>query len=82
MSELTPPHPVLEEYYPGAADRHSFVACLFDGAARTTTASAGCWTWARACCTAVRLLAARASAGDEAPRRRDRHRGRGQAGRR
>jgi demethylmenaquinone methyltransferase/2-methoxy-6-polyprenyl-1,4-benzoquinol methylase len=34
MTELTPPHPVLEEYYRVPADRHSFVDDLFDGAAR------------------------------------------------
>jgi demethylmenaquinone methyltransferase/2-methoxy-6-polyprenyl-1,4-benzoquinol methylase len=34
MTESTPPHPVLEEYYPVAADRQSFVGELFDGAAR------------------------------------------------
>jgi demethylmenaquinone methyltransferase/2-methoxy-6-polyprenyl-1,4-benzoquinol methylase len=34
MTESTPPHPVLEEYYPTAADRESFVGGLFDGAAR------------------------------------------------
>ncbi len=34
MTELTPPHPVLEEYYRVPADRHSFVGDLFDGAAR------------------------------------------------
>ncbi|HEY7648457.1 MAG TPA: class I SAM-dependent methyltransferase [Methylomirabilota bacterium] len=34
MTESTPPHPVLEEYYATAADRESFVGALFDGAAR------------------------------------------------
>ena len=34
MSESTPPHPVLEEYYRVATERHSFVGELFDGAAR------------------------------------------------
>ena len=34
MAESTPPHPVLEAYYPVAADRQSFVGELFDGAAR------------------------------------------------
>jgi demethylmenaquinone methyltransferase / 2-methoxy-6-polyprenyl-1,4-benzoquinol methylase len=34
VSESTPPHPVLEEYYRVAAERHSFVGELFDGAAR------------------------------------------------
>lgn len=34
MTESTPPHPVLEEYYSTAADRQSFVGALFDGAAR------------------------------------------------
>lgn len=34
MSESTPPHPVLDEYYSTAADRASFVRDLFDGAAR------------------------------------------------
>jgi demethylmenaquinone methyltransferase/2-methoxy-6-polyprenyl-1,4-benzoquinol methylase len=34
MTESTPPHPVLEEYYSTAADRESFVGALFDGAAR------------------------------------------------
>lgn len=34
MTESTPPHPVLEAYYPTAADRESFVGGLFDGAAR------------------------------------------------
>ena len=33
MTESTPPHPVLEEYYSTAADRQSFVGELFDGAA-------------------------------------------------
>ena len=33
MTESTPPHPVLEEYYSNAADRQAFVAGLFDGAA-------------------------------------------------
>src|SRR2546428_7540729 len=37
MTEATPPHPVLEAYYPVAADRQSFVGELFDGAARTST---------------------------------------------
>jgi demethylmenaquinone methyltransferase / 2-methoxy-6-polyprenyl-1,4-benzoquinol methylase len=34
VTESTPPHPVLEEYYPTAADRQSFVGGLFDGAAQ------------------------------------------------
>ena len=34
MTESTPPHPVLEKYYPSDADRQSFVGALFDGAAR------------------------------------------------
>ena len=34
MTESTPPHPVLEEYYQVADDRQSFVGELFDGAAR------------------------------------------------
>jgi len=34
MTEPTPPHPVLDEYYPSDADRQSFVGTLFDGAAR------------------------------------------------
>jgi demethylmenaquinone methyltransferase/2-methoxy-6-polyprenyl-1,4-benzoquinol methylase len=34
MSESTPPHPVLEEYYPVQTDRQTFVDDLFDGAAR------------------------------------------------
>jgi demethylmenaquinone methyltransferase/2-methoxy-6-polyprenyl-1,4-benzoquinol methylase len=34
MTRSTPPHPVLDKYYGGAADRQSFVAALFDGAAR------------------------------------------------
>src|SRR5262245_57959998 len=34
MAESTPPHPVLEKYYPVASDRQSFVGELFDGAAR------------------------------------------------
>jgi demethylmenaquinone methyltransferase / 2-methoxy-6-polyprenyl-1,4-benzoquinol methylase len=33
MTESTPPHPVLEQYYSTAADRQSFVGALFDGAA-------------------------------------------------
>jgi len=33
MTESTPPHPVLEEYYSTAANRQSFVGELFDGAA-------------------------------------------------
>jgi len=31
---VTPPHPVLEQYYARADDRQSFVGALFDGAAR------------------------------------------------
>ena len=34
MTGSTPPHPVLEKYYPSDADRQSFVGALFDGAAR------------------------------------------------
>ena len=34
MSPPTPPHPVLDKYYPSDADRQSFVGALFDGAAR------------------------------------------------
>ena len=34
MTGSTPPHPVLEKYYPSDADRQSFVGTLFDGAAR------------------------------------------------
>jgi demethylmenaquinone methyltransferase/2-methoxy-6-polyprenyl-1,4-benzoquinol methylase len=34
MSESTPPHPVLEEWYPVQTDRQNFVDELFDGAAR------------------------------------------------
>jgi demethylmenaquinone methyltransferase/2-methoxy-6-polyprenyl-1,4-benzoquinol methylase len=34
MTQSTPPHPVLEKYYPGDADRQPFVGALFDGAAR------------------------------------------------
>ena len=34
MTQSTPPHPVLEKYYPSAADRQAFVGALFDGAAR------------------------------------------------
>lgn len=34
MTQSTPPHPVLDRYYGSAADRQSFVAALFDGAAR------------------------------------------------
>jgi demethylmenaquinone methyltransferase / 2-methoxy-6-polyprenyl-1,4-benzoquinol methylase len=34
MTASTPPHPVLEKYYPSEADRQSFVDALFDGAAR------------------------------------------------
>jgi demethylmenaquinone methyltransferase / 2-methoxy-6-polyprenyl-1,4-benzoquinol methylase len=34
MSTPTPPHPVLDRYYPHEGDRASFVATLFDGAAR------------------------------------------------
>jgi demethylmenaquinone methyltransferase / 2-methoxy-6-polyprenyl-1,4-benzoquinol methylase len=34
MTQSTPPHPVLEKYYPSDADRQSFVGALFDGAAR------------------------------------------------
>ena len=33
MTESTPPHPVLEQYYSTAADRQPFVGKLFDGAA-------------------------------------------------
>jgi demethylmenaquinone methyltransferase/2-methoxy-6-polyprenyl-1,4-benzoquinol methylase len=33
MTAPTPPHPVLEKYYPTDADRQSFVGALFDGAA-------------------------------------------------
>lgn len=34
MSTSTRPHPVLDRYYPREGDRDSFVATLFDGAAR------------------------------------------------
>jgi len=34
MTGSTPPHPVLDKYYPSDADRQSFVGTLFDGAAR------------------------------------------------
>jgi demethylmenaquinone methyltransferase / 2-methoxy-6-polyprenyl-1,4-benzoquinol methylase len=34
MTAPTPPHPVLDKYYPNDADRQSFVGALFDGAAR------------------------------------------------
>src|SRR4029453_7909350 len=34
VTESTPPHPVLEEWYPVEAERQSFVSELFDGAAR------------------------------------------------
>ena len=34
MPTLTPPHPVLDRYYRREDDRDSFVATLFDGAAR------------------------------------------------
>jgi hypothetical protein len=34
MTQSTPPHPVLEKYYPSDTDRQSFVGALFDGAAR------------------------------------------------
>lgn len=34
MTQSTPPHPVLDEYYPVQADRQTFVADLFDGAAK------------------------------------------------
>jgi demethylmenaquinone methyltransferase/2-methoxy-6-polyprenyl-1,4-benzoquinol methylase len=34
VTEPTPPHPVLKEYYPSAADRQGFVTELFDGCAR------------------------------------------------
>ena len=34
MTAPTPPHPVLDKYYPSDADRQSFVGTLFDGAAR------------------------------------------------
>lgn len=34
MPPSTPPHPVLDRYYRHEGDRHSFVATLFDGAAR------------------------------------------------
>jgi len=34
MTGPTPPHPVLDKYYPSDADRQSFVGTLFDGAAR------------------------------------------------
>lgn len=34
MPTSTPPHPVLDRYYRHEGDRHSFVATLFDGAAR------------------------------------------------
>ena len=34
MSMATPPHPVLDRYYRREGDRDSFVAALFDGAAR------------------------------------------------
>lgn len=34
MTASIPPHPVLEKYYPSAADRQAFVGALFDGVAR------------------------------------------------
>ena len=34
MTGSTPPHPVLDKYYPSDAERQSFVGTLFDGAAR------------------------------------------------
>jgi demethylmenaquinone methyltransferase/2-methoxy-6-polyprenyl-1,4-benzoquinol methylase len=34
MTAPTPPHPVLEKYYPSDADRQPFVGALFDGVAR------------------------------------------------
>ena len=34
MATSTPPHPVLDRYYRREDDRDSFVATLFDGAAR------------------------------------------------
>jgi len=34
MPTATPPHPVLDRYYRGEAERDSFVATLFDGAAK------------------------------------------------
>ena len=34
MTDPTPPHPVLKDYYANAADRQRFVGTLFDGCAR------------------------------------------------